>query len=73
MEKVLRSKADDLMRARKVSAAKDRTEQIVREGDLEKRMRGSAAPAPEKSAAPVGKTSPPTLVGTRVRDEAQGA
>jgi hypothetical protein len=40
MEKVLRSKADDLMRARKVSAAKDRTEQIVRQEDLEKRMRG---------------------------------
>jgi len=39
MEKVLRSKADDLMRARKVSAAKDRTEQIVRQEDLEKRMR----------------------------------
>ena len=40
LEKVLRSKGDDLMRAYKVSAAKDRTEQIVREGDLEKRMRG---------------------------------
>jgi hypothetical protein len=40
MEKVLRSKADDFMRARKVSAAKDRTEQIVRQEDLEKRLRG---------------------------------
>jgi hypothetical protein len=40
LEKVMRSKADDLMRAHRVSAAKDRTEKIVREGDLEKRIRG---------------------------------